>query len=185
MKRARKLKKVKGSLNIAKLRGDVYWEVFCDAALGNINEGQSQIGYIVSLKDDSGRVCPIQWKSNRAKRVARSATEAEALSLMEAADMVRYLNEVWTEISGRSGSPVIIKTDSKTLKDAIKSRVPVKPRTLRIDMAGIKEILDKGEMTVVWVGKKEQLADSLTKDDASKDKLRRYMFACFVCFVRF
>ena len=80
------------------------------------------------------------------------------------------------ESRGRKKTPVIVKTDSKTLELALKSRVPVKGRSLRIDIAALKEIVSKGEVIVAWVSKKDQIADVMTKENGSKQRLREYMF---------
>ena len=175
IKRTKNAKETPGRVRMNKLyESEVYWEVFCDAAYANI-EGMSQIGFTVALKDDMGKICPIHWKSTRAKRIARSSTEAEALSLAEAAEMVKYLSALWNEIGGGI-RPVIIKTDNRNLYLALKSKVAVKSRGLRIDMAAIQEIIKKGDMFVSWVSGGDQLADVLTKDGIRKNKLRNYMF---------
>ena len=177
IKTTKKMKKTRGAVRIQRLQErDVYWEVYCDASLGNVDEGKSQIGYIISLKDETGKRCPIFWKSVRAKRVARSATDAEALSLIEAAEMVTYLNHLWIQFGGKEDTLVIMKTDNKPLELALKSRVPVKGRSLRIDIAAIKEVIKKGDICVGWVSSEDQIADALTKEVTSKRKLRKYVF---------
>ena len=177
IKKARKIKETTSRLKMNKVReNEAYWEVFCDAAYGNIAEGLSQIGFTISLKDDSGKLCPIFWKSVRARRVARSPMDAEALSLIEAAEMVMYLNTLWREIVGGENRQVILKTDNRSLYKAIRSRVAVKGRSLRIDMAAIHELIDKGAMVVAWVNTSGQLADALTKEGISRKSIREYMF---------
>ena len=177
IKKAKKIKESPGKLRMCRVdECDAYWEVYCDASVGNVGEGMSQIGFTISMKDSSGKVCPIHWKSIRAKRIARWSMEAEALSLVEAAEMVKYLNALWKEIIGGEMRPVIIKNDNKTLVKAIKSKVAVKGRALRLDMAAIHELVDKGDMFVSWVSTGDQLADCLTKEDVCKTKLRNYMF---------
>ena len=177
IKTTKKMQKTRGAVKIQRLQEkDVYWEVFCDASLGNVDEGKSQIGYIISLKDETGKRSPIFWKSVRAKRVARSATDAEALSLIEAAEMVTYLNHLWIQFGGKEDTLVIMKTDNKPLELALKSRVPVKGRSLRIDIAAIKEVIKKGDICVGWVSTNDQIADALTKEVVSKRKLRKYVF---------
>ena len=45
--------------------------VYTDASFNNLGEGGSQGGQIVFLKDKHGNACPISWRSNRVRRVAR------------------------------------------------------------------------------------------------------------------
>ena len=157
-------------------KGKEFWEVYADASFGNIECGKSQIGYIVSLGDDTGKRCPIQWKSQKAKRVAKSTIDAEALGLGEAAEAAIYLNKLWKEITGSEEIPVIIKTDSKTLERAIQSTSGVKSRRLRIDIAAIKEMIERGEIQQIeWVKTNEQMADCLTKRGVANFNIKRYM----------
>ena len=73
-------------------------------------------------------------------------------------------------------APVIVRSDSRTLVLALKSRVPVKGRSLRIDIAALKEIVSKGEVVVLWVSKGDQIADVMTKEGVSKKRLREYIY---------
>ncbi len=36
----------------------MYWEVYADASFANIEDGETQVGYIISLADEKTR-CPI------------------------------------------------------------------------------------------------------------------------------
>ena len=176
IKMVKGLKRKGGKLKFQKLSRGMAWEVFSDASLGNIDECFSQIGFIISLKDENGNRCPVYWKSVRARRVVRSATEAEAIALNEAAEMTMYLNELWREITGGEGLKITITTDSKTLESGLKSSTGVKSRRLRIELAGIREMIDNEEIYVNWVFDKEQVADALTKEEGRKGLLRDYVF---------
>ena len=177
VKVANKSKEGEKKVKMEKLTGDgVFWEVYTDASFGNEGEGKSQIGYIISLKDDEGKRCPIQWKSMKAKRVAKSTLEAEALSLGEGAEAGVYLNKIWEEINGRK-IPVRIKTDCRTLEKALKSHSLVKSKRLRIDVAAIKEMLKMGEVEEIeWVETKQQVADILTKRGVARGNIEFYVF---------
>jgi hypothetical protein len=175
----KKMKGVEGGIKLDKLKlGEERWEVYADASFGNGEDGQSQIGYIVSLVDGEGRRCPIQWKSNKAKRIAKSTIEAETLSLGEAAETGIYLNRIYQEVTGKKNIPIIMKTDSKTLEKAVKSTSGVKSRILRIDMAALKEMLEKGEIKVIdWVNTKDQVADILTKNGVNEKNMKEYVWS--------
>ena len=74
----RKTAKQKVQIRIQGLnKGDMVILVFSDASLGNMRGEKTQIGYIISLKDDEGNICPIMWKSKVAKRITRSTMDAE------------------------------------------------------------------------------------------------------------
>ena len=59
-------------------------------------------------------------------------------------------------------------TDSHQLYDAVYSITPVLDKRLRIDVAILKEMIERKEVTQIkWIDKKYQLADLLTKREAS------------------
>ena len=176
MKKAKKMKKGNSRLKLEKVNsGELYWEVYTDASFGDVKEGSSQIGYIVSLKDSSGNKSPIQWKSTRAKRVARSTTEAEALAMAEAAEMTVYLDAILGEMVGGGKRHIMIKTDSKTLEEGLKSSTGTKSRRLRIDIAAIRQMIERGEVEIEWISKKDQIADVFTKPGIRKRAVRNYI----------
>ena len=154
---------------------NMHWEVYADASFGNVEDGQTQVGYIISLTDGKMR-CPIWWKSRKARRVAKSTIEAEALSVGEAMEGAIYFNYLWKEIVGGRKLEVIIKTDSKTLMTAIKSSTGVSSKRLKIDIAAIKEAIELGEVEEVqWISGKGQVADILTKRGVSEEMIRGYV----------
>ena len=64
--------------------------------------------------------------------------------------------------------------DNKSLVDAVTSSKLVEDRRLRVDIAVIKDMMKRGEIsTVSWVSTAAQLADSLTKKGVCTDRLRR------------
>ena len=64
------------------------------------------------------------------------------------------------------------RTDSGSLNENLQSFKPLLDKRLRVDIASIREMLEKEELKkVTWIGTESQLADSLTKKGASCDKL--------------
>ena len=60
------------------------------------------------------------------------------------------------------------KTDSRILQRAITSAMGVSNRKLRIDIAAVKEMIERGEIArLQWTGSKQQVADGLTKAGGS------------------
>ena len=69
-------------------------------------------------------------------------------------------------------SPIRGFTDNKSLFDSIHSTKQVKAKRLRIDMAEIKRLIKTEEVKEVkLVCSKEQLADTLTKQDVKNSLL--------------
>jgi len=90
--------KKKMGVCLSHLKGDLEIEVYTDASLGKVEEGSPQAGFIVSMRDEKGRHCPIIWKSRCLKRIARSTIESEALALIEGAERRMLVSEWWKEI---------------------------------------------------------------------------------------
>jgi hypothetical protein len=111
--------------------------VYVDASLGGSEDGKSQLGYIVSVEDDKMRRCHIAWKSSLAKRVATSTIEAETLALMGGIEMAMSLQHVWEEVMGEK-LKIMVRTDSKTLSQAVTSTSNVLSRKLMINLASIR-----------------------------------------------
>ena len=71
---------------------------FTDAALYNLPDKGSQIGYIIFLVNDEGKANPLIWKSLKAKRVVRSTISVECLALTEGASVSYYLKSVLKDL---------------------------------------------------------------------------------------
>ena len=109
--------------------------------------------------------------------MAKSTIEAEALGLGEAAEAAIYLSRLWGEITGNYDTKVVIKTDSKILERGIKSTSGVRSRRLRIDIAAIKEMVERGEIAAIeWVGTKDQVTDIFTQKGVARENIRKYVF---------
>ena len=83
-----------------RLRGKISIETYTDASFSNVKDGNSQIGFVVGIRDEWGRRCPIFWKLRKGQGVARSTIEAEAIGLNEGLKMAIYVREMWGELSG-------------------------------------------------------------------------------------
>jgi hypothetical protein len=130
------------------------------------------------------RRCHIAWKSSLAKRVATSTIEAETLALMGGIEMAMSLQHVWEEVMGEKWK-IMVRTDSKTSSQAVTSTSNLLSRKLRINLASIREQLEKGEVDgIKWVSTKDQLADVLTKEGVNKEPLREYVGGGECCVTR-
>lgn len=169
--------RVKGNgvkLCIPKLElGKCWVECFSDAAFGNLEGGGSQGGFVVFLHDDNGKRCPIYWQSRRIRRVVKSTLAAETLALLDCAEAAVYLVRILDEITGCGNLKVKCYVDSKSLVDTLPSCKGIEDRRLRIDIAVLRDMLERGEIgEVCWVDTVSQLADCLTKRGASTGRLQ-------------
>ena len=101
-------------------KGETIIKVFSDASLGHMKGEKTQIGYIISLKDDEGNICPIMYKSKVAKRITRSTLDVETLAMEEGLENGIWIGRIWEEIYGKK-LKVIGYTDNRNLEEAVKS----------------------------------------------------------------
>ena len=145
--------------------------VFTDAALCNIINGTaSTAGYIVWLMDCHGKCSPLSWHAGKIKRVVRSTTAAEALSLQEGLESAFYYRKMLEDILGVSTKtiPIIAYVENKSVIEAIYSTKLVDDKWLRVDIAAISQSLARDEVSEIkWCPGKAHLADCMTKHGAS------------------
>ena len=113
---------------------------------------------------------PIQWKSNKVKRVVRSTLAAETLSCVDGCDNSFVIGKILQEILSTKivkFSSITCKTDNKSLFDAAHTIKVISDARLRVEMAIVREMVDKNEIKLVWIESSDQLADALTKHGTS------------------
>lgn len=141
-----------------------------DASYNNLKNAGSQGGYLIFLRDKSGKCCPLEWKSNRVKRVVRSALAAEALACADCVETSVLWQNVISEVLGKSVSSKC-HTDSKSLYDNLNSKKYVSDRLLRVDINVIKENINSSNLSMQWIDTKQNLSDLLTKSGVCSKKL--------------
>lgn len=152
---------------------DCYLECFSDASFANLPGSGSQGGFVIFLRGDGEQRCPIYWQSRKIRRVVKSTLSAEAMALLECAEMAVYLAKILHEISDCGSLKIRCYTDNKSLVNALHSCRSVEDKRLRIDIAVLRDMLEHGEIAeVAWVDSSAQLADCLTKKGASTERLR-------------
>ncbi|XP_053390666.1 uncharacterized protein LOC128553510 [Mercenaria mercenaria] len=169
-----RLKDVRSFLSFPRLSSNVSdWRivVFTDASLCNINDGTgSTAAFVIWLADTQGRCCPLDWHTNKIKRVVRSTIAAEALSLQEELESGYYYRQMLEDIMKlqRKTIPIIAYVDNKSVIDAVHSTKLVDDKRLRVDIAAISESLSRREVNEIrWCPGKHHLADCMTKRGAS------------------
>jgi hypothetical protein len=153
--------------------------VYTDASHGNLCEGTgSCMGYTVFVVNDCGVGCLLAWKANKIDRVVRSTIAAEVLACVEGIEEAIYIKQIMMQLLSlhKDSLPIIIQVDHRGAVDAFHSTKLVKDRRLRIDIASVKECLERGTVSEVrHCFTEDQLADCLTKKGASGLKLRAAM----------
>ena len=152
--------------------------VYSDASFANLSDGVSSgAGYVVFLTSSCDSSCALlDWSSVKIQRKVESTLEAEAIALRHAIDAAVYMGHLVSEFyydnHKTNHIPIRCFTDNRSAYDNIHSTKQVKSKRLRIDMAEIKRMLEVGEVAAVdKVFSKDQLADSLTKQDVKNDLL--------------
>jgi len=143
--------------------------VHSDASYANLSDGGSQGGYVICLSNsETSKLSPIAWQSKRIKRVVKSTLAAEMLALVEAAEAGYWLQSILNELLCTNGCKIECYIDSQSLYNAAYSTTSLSDKRLRVDVAIVREMLQKGEIQkLVWVPSGSMLADCLTKRGAS------------------
>jgi len=172
-KSIRKMKNCEVTLKICNIGDLKKAEILCytDATHASLKCGASQGAYIILLHGN-GKVIPITWQSKKVSRVTKSPLASETLALGEGADASYLLASLLKEILVLEEIPKIkCVTDSKSLYDTLRTTNVTKDLRLRVDIARLREKIEKEEIDVSWVEGKYQLADSMTKGTASPNRL--------------
>ena len=104
--------------------------------------------------------------------MVKSTLAAETFALLEGSERCYALKAFLSEPVGQHEFPISIYTDSKSLAESLLSTNNLKDKHLNKDMAGLREMLEKEEIKrIQWIPTQQQLADCLTKKDASSKKL--------------
>ena len=147
---------------------------FTDASLHNLSGNNSQYGYLIFLTNENNQIVPIAWKSAKCKRVVNSTLGAECLALIEGAGASYYIRKILTEILQIEDFDIPIECfiDSKNLHDAVKSTHSVTDPRVLVDICEIRDKIEKKEINKVhWIRSQYQLANVLTKNNASAEPL--------------
>ena len=148
-------------------------KVYSDASYRNLKEGRSQGGHIIFISDGLNSA-PIAWHSTKIKRIVRSSTASETLSLLDACDTAYQMSKLISEcLTGRKDKSVPIHcfTDSKNLFGAAHSSGTLSDKVLLVEIASLRERIEQKEISLQWVNSTEQIADVLTKTGASCSEL--------------
>ena len=173
-KAVKKLKSGSVSINFVSLGEPHLLEVvaYSDATYASLEDGSSQGAFVIFVRGHNEKMVPIAWQSKKLTRVTKSPLASEALALSEAADAALLVATMIKEIFRLGVIPHIqCYCDNKSLINNLVSSRIVSDRRLRVDIARIKEMVERNEINVHWIIGKNQLADALTKRGASTESL--------------
>jgi hypothetical protein len=109
----------------------------------------------------------------KVRRVVKSTLAAETLALLDAAEAGVYFANFITELLNLPGAELVkCFVDNKSLVDSLHSTKSVDDKHLRINLALLSDMLERGDLSsVTWVQSARQLANVLTKRGASAHQL--------------
>ena len=111
-------------------------------------------------------------QTRKLKRVVKSTLTAETLALQEVIEAAIMIKAMFLEILNVDAHNQILPIKCVTLHDAVYSTKTLTEKRLKIELCAIREWLEKQEIhSVIWVCSEDQLADCLTKEGASREKL--------------
>ena len=164
-----------------------------DAGFANAGQHKTQAGYILAFassrlgQDQESNWTPFAWKSYKMPRVVASTLAGEAQSYSAASGLAEWMSLMVCEAlhgsidlreSGKwlGKVPIIGITDCKSLYDAVhspSSPSKVDDKRVAIDLAIIRQSVERTKMQVRWCPTELMLADALTKDQADPADLLR------------
>ena len=168
----RKLKSQKSYIVFPKLNTVTKLILYSDASYANLPDGfSSSGGYIIFLSDENDIYCPIAWSSTKIKRVVKSTLAAEAHALLDGLDAAYCIQRLLDEIFLKRKLKIHAFVDNKSLVQSVKSTTLVSEKRLRVTIAAIQQILDQDEACLKWIPTNKQIADCITKNNASPYQL--------------
>ena len=136
-------------------------KIYCDSDFAGDKETRVSVaGYIMYLCG-----VPISWRSKAMKHVTLSSSEAEYVSLSEAAKEVKFVVQLIESMGIDVQKPVEIKVDNLGAI-FMANNVTVSPRTKHVDIRYryITELIENGLIKVKFVKTEENDSDGFTKN---------------------
>ena len=157
-------------------KDNLHLVVYADASLANLPDQGSQSGYVIFLANESKQCIPLNWQSKKIK-IVRSSLSAETLAFADALDDAVALQATISQMlyNNRKEIPIFIHTDNRLLFDTINSTTNVTEKQLRIDIAVIKDTLQRFACNVYWIPTEKHLANCFTKHGVSNKLLLSVM----------
>ncbi|CAI7861424.1 unnamed protein product [Closterium sp. NIES-53] len=147
-------------------RGSVVLTGYSDASWADdqATERSSQ-GYTFSLGS-----CFVSWRSTRSSSVLRSSCEAEIYAWAMAAQELRWLTYLLTDLGERPRSPLVLYVDNKAML-ALCHELRLEHRTKHIALRYFlpRELQQRGQLRLSFVASRANTTDVFTKALGSRD----------------
>jgi hypothetical protein len=137
---------------------------YCDADWGgDLTDRKSTTGYCTFVNNNL-----ISWQSKKQTTVALSSCEAEYMAINDIAKEIMWMRMLMKELKIEVETPTIIYVDNQSAIK-ISENDSAHDRTKHIDIRHyyIRDLIDNGEIKLVWVPTADQLADIFTKSLSS------------------
>ena len=102
--------------------------------------------------------------------MVKSTLAAETLAFVDGAEQAFLMSNLIAEIiynKKKLHLTIECRTDNKSLFQASRTLKTLSDSRLNVEMAIVRQMLEREEIELVWINAKEQLADVLTKKGAS------------------
>jgi hypothetical protein len=152
--------------------------VYCDAGYGEHADGRSHTGIYVTLGNNAG---PIMVKSKKQGLVTQSSTEAEMLALTDAVKRARSIARLLVELGFNSRIKIKVSQDNtSTMQLArIGEGMGGKAKHFRVRYHFLSELINDGELVLVYCNTLNMIADFLTKPMTGVELLRQVIRAMY------
>ena len=168
LKGTRDLELILGGDNKIKIIG------FTDSDWANCPDTRRSVGgYLFTL--GSG---PVSWQSKRQRTVATSSCEAEYTAAFEASKEAIWLQTLLSSIglSPTSATPLLCDNNAAIILSE-ESGVPCQGQTFRHSLSFLRERVQSGDISLLYVNTKDNIADIFTKplDTTAFIRLRTFL----------
>ena len=108
---------------------------------------------------------PIAWRSKQMKGVTLSSSEAECVSLSEAAKEIKFIYQIMTSMGLQVKTPITVRVDNVGAI-FMSGNMSTSPRTRHVDIryAYVREYVQDGFIKIIFVKTKENYSDGFTKN---------------------
>ncbi|CAI7855622.1 unnamed protein product [Closterium sp. NIES-53] len=140
---------------------------------------RSSQGYTFSLGSGS-----VSWRSTRSSSVLSSSCEAEIYAGAMAAQELRWLTYLLTDLGELPRSPPVLYVDNKAMLALCREhRLEHRTKHIALRYFLARELQQRGQLRLAYVASQANTADIFTKALAPGDHQRFYtMLACFALF---
>jgi hypothetical protein len=158
---------------LLKPTGELKLEGFIDAAFGCHNDGKSHTGVLITF----GK-CMVATMSSKQKIVSKDSTEAELVALSDKVLSIVQCNEFLRDQGLTVGVPTVYQDNTSCIQLVTKDGGIFRTKYFNVRRARVRELIDKGIISVTYLETRRMLADLLTKP--LQGALFRFLLCCII-----